>query len=42
MNQQQAFQMIAGLCSQLKLNLEEHKQVQQALELLRPVEEKKE
>ena len=41
MNEQQAFQMIADICAQLKLSLEEHKSVQQALELLKPVEEKK-
>jgi len=36
MTPEQAYQMISNLCSQLKLSLDEHKQVQQALSLLKP------
>jgi hypothetical protein len=35
---EQAFQIIANLCSQVKLTLDEHKGVQQALQLLKPTE----
>jgi hypothetical protein len=38
MTQQQAWEIIANICSQIKLNLDEHKGVQQALQLLKPTE----
>ena len=41
MTPEQAYQIISQLCKQIKLTLDEHQQVQQALALLKPKEEAK-
>lgn len=41
MNPQQAWNLIASVCAQLKISLNEHQQIQQALQILKPKEDKK-
>ena len=36
MTPEQAFQMVANLCRQMKLTIDEHQQVQAALQVLKP------